>query len=66
MVSWLSDKARRPTICGYKDHRAVDDAHGIITATVTTDAAVHEGHVLEAVLDAHENNTGRPAAPTSP
>lgn len=46
------------TVCGYKDHRAVDDARGIITATVTTDAAVNEGHVLKDVMDAHEANTG--------
>lgn len=45
------------TVCGYKDHRAVDDGHGIITATLTTDAAANEGHVLEEVIDAHEANT---------
>lgn len=45
------------SVCGYKDHRAVDDAEGIITATVTTDAATSEGQVLEEVLDAHEKNT---------
>jgi len=45
------------TICGYKDHRSVDDAHGIITATVTTDAATNECQVLGQVLDAHEANT---------
>ncbi|MHC4180341.1 MAG: transposase [Planctomycetota bacterium] len=45
------------TVCGYKDHRAVDDAHGIITATVTTDAATNEGHVLEQVIDSHRANT---------
>ena len=45
------------TICGYKDHRAVDDAHGVITATVTTDAATDEGHVLGELLAAHEANT---------
>ena len=49
------------TICGYKDHRSVDDAEGIITATRTTDAAADEGHLLGEVLDAHERNTG--AAP---
>jgi transposase len=47
------------TVCGYKDHRSVDDAHGIITATVTTDAATNEGHVLEEVLDTHEAHTGQ-------
>jgi len=45
------------TMCGYKDHRAVDDAHGVITATVTTDAATDEGHVLGELLAAHEANT---------
>ncbi len=45
------------TICGYKDHRAVDDAHGVVTATVTTDAATDEGHVLPELLAAHEANT---------
>jgi IS5 family transposase len=46
------------TICGYKDHRAVDDAEGVITATVTTDAAADEGHLLADVLAEHEHNTG--------
>ena len=45
------------SVCGYKDPRATDDAHGIITATKTTDAATNEGHVLPEVLDAHESNT---------
>jgi transposase len=49
-------------VCGYKEHRAVDDAHGIITATVTTDAATNEGQMLGAVLEAHAANLGaRPA-----
>ena len=47
------------TVCGYKDHRAVDDAHGIITATLSTDAAVNESHVLEDVIYAHEANTDK-------
>jgi transposase len=45
------------TVCGYKDHRSVDDANGIITSTTTTDAATNEGHVLEDVLAAHQANT---------
>lgn len=49
------------TICGYKDHRAVDDAKGIITATLTTNAAVNEGQVLGEVLEAHEANTEQTA-----
>jgi len=45
------------TVCGYKDHRTVDDAEGIITAAVTTDAAVDEGQLLATVLEQHERNT---------
>ena len=42
---------------GYQEHRCVDDANGIITATVTTDAAVHEGTKLEELIETHESNT---------
>ncbi len=49
------------TICGYKDHRVVDDANGIITATVTTDANRNEGLMLEEVLAEHANAIGRSA-----
>ncbi len=48
----------RPLV-GYKDHRAVDDRCGIITATVTTDASMPEAEMLEEVLDRHEENVGR-------
>lgn len=44
------------TILGYKDHRSVDDQSGVITSTVTTDAGVADSHVLEEVLDQHEQN----------
>jgi len=47
------------TVLGYKEHRVVDDAHGIITATATTDAAVDESHMLTEVLDQHRENSGR-------
>ena len=54
------------TVLGYKDHRVVDDRCGIITATLTTPAAVAESAMLEAALDAHEANTGREVlAPTA-
>jgi len=46
------------TVLGYKDHRAVDDQSGVITSTVTTDAGVADSHVLEEVLDQHEQNVG--------
>lgn len=45
-------------LVGYKDHRAVDDRCGIITATVTTDASMPEAEMLEEVLDRHEQNVG--------
>ena len=46
------------TVLGYKEHRVVDDAHGIITATATTDASVDESHMLSKVLDQHRWNSG--------
>lgn len=45
------------TVCGYKDHRVVDDAEGIITATATTDAARSEGYMLPELLEQHQENT---------
>ncbi len=45
------------TTLGYKDHRAVDDKHGIITATVTTPANVTDGKVLAEVISQHQTNT---------
>ena len=45
------------TTLGYKDHRAVDDRCGIITATVTTPANEHDGKLFRQVLEAHEANT---------
>ena len=41
----------------YKTHRAVDEKHEIITATKVTPGAVDDGHVLEDMIEAHENNT---------
>ncbi len=46
------------TTLGYKDHRSVDDKHGIITATVTTPANVNDGKVLAEVITEHQTNTG--------
>lgn len=45
------------TTLGYKDHRAVDDKHGIVTATVTTPANVNDEKVLETVIEEHNANT---------
>jgi len=44
-------------VLGYQEHRCVDDSHGIITATETTDAAVHEGEILPEMIDQHRVNT---------
>ena len=44
-------------VFGYQEHRCTDDAYGIITASETTDAAVHEGETLEAMVEQHEFNT---------
>ena len=44
-------------VIGYQEHRCVDDGYGIITATKTTDASVHEGRMLEAMLNEHQANT---------
>ncbi len=46
------------TVLGYKDHRVVDDRVGIITATITTDAATAEAQVLLALLDQHAQHIG--------
>jgi len=54
------------SVLGYKDHRVVDDRWGIITATLTTSAAVDEGAMLPAALEAHQRNTGLlPTEPTA-
>lgn len=49
------------SVLGYKDHRVVDDRCGIITATLTTDAAAADGAQLGALLDQHQFNVGRSA-----
>ena len=41
----------------YKTHRAVDEKHEIITATKVTAGSVDDGHVLEDMIEAHEENT---------
>jgi len=45
------------TTLGYKDHRAVDDRYGIVTATVTTPANVNDQNVLAEVITEHQKNT---------
>jgi transposase len=43
----------------YKQHRAVDDAHGVITAIKTTPGTVEENREAEGLIDQHEHNTGK-------
>jgi len=54
----LTRSAKGGPLLGYKDHRAIDDRCGIVTATVTTDASMPEAQMLEEVLNRHEENVG--------
>jgi IS5 family transposase len=49
----------------YKEHRVVDDAHGVITAVEVTPAQVHDGTQLPALLGQHQQNTGLKRADVS-
>jgi len=49
------------TVSGYKAHRAVDDRFGVVTATITTAANVHDGKVLARAVEAHEEGTSQEA-----
>ena len=46
---------------GYKDHRGVDDKHGIITTTITTPANVNDDKVLTDVITSHQFKSGTKA-----
>jgi transposase len=45
----------------YKTHRAVDDAHRVITFTEVTPGDVNEAHLLMEAVDRHHENTYRSA-----
>ena len=49
------------TYLGYKDHRAVDDQCGIITATATTPANINDHLMLTGLLEQHAQSTGQSA-----
>jgi len=51
----------KQSVIGYQEHRVVDDAYGIITASETTDASVNESRTLPTMLEQHEANTDRKA-----
>ena len=42
----------------YKEHRAVDDAHGVITAVETTVSTVADGTQLPGLVQQHQSQTG--------
>ena len=44
----------------YQVHRAVDEAHEVITATKATPGEVNEAHLLVPLLEQHEETTGLP------
>ena len=46
---------------GYKDHRGIDDKHGIITTTITTPANVNDDKVLANVVTSHQFKSGTKA-----
>lgn len=52
----IGSKYGRSTL-GYKDHRVVDDKHGIITATNTTPANVRDDKVLKKSVTDHKFKT---------
>lgn len=42
---------------GYKDHRVVDDKHGVITTTITTPANTRDDKVLKQAVHTHQART---------
>lgn len=50
-------KKGSPSVLGYKDHRAVDDKHGIITATITTAANIRDDKVFKDTIVESISNT---------
>lgn len=50
-------KKGKQEVIGYQEHRVVDDAYGIITASETTDASVAEGRTLKTMIEQHKANT---------
>jgi transposase len=53
----LAAKKGQPSRPSYKEHRAVDNAHGVITAQITTGGAVNEDTQLMALVEQHQSHT---------
>jgi hypothetical protein len=49
----------------YKDHRLVDDAHGVITAVAATSSNVADGIQFPALYEQHCGTTGLKPAPVT-
>jgi len=55
-------KGSAPARPRYQNHRALDDAHGVITALETTPGSIAEDHRLLPLLAQHQANTGTAAS----
>jgi len=53
-------KGSQPPRPRYHHHRAVDDAHGVITAVETTTGSIAENKRLLPLVEQHQANTGQP------
>lgn len=51
-------QGRQESRLRYKNHRAIDDAFGVVTATETTPGDVADNHELLGLLEQHDQNTG--------
>lgn len=54
----LVRKAGQGSHPAYHHHRAVDDAHGVITAVETTSGSIAENKKLTALMEGHRQNSG--------
>ena len=54
----LARNKRGVTELNYKEHRLVDDAHGVITALAATPSTVPDGSQLPALYEQHLSSTG--------
>src|ERR1019366_10504538 len=52
-------KGPQPPRLRYHHHRAVDDAHGVITAVETTTGSIEENKRLLPLVEQHQANTGQ-------
>jgi len=58
----LARSKTRLTELSYKDHRLVDDAHGVVTAVIATTGSVGDASQLPELLQQHQSTTALKAA----